>query len=88
MEHSADVAYASEHGEFESFILDFEEAFHAVPAHPAEDRFNCCLLEAGWPLRRTRAPLHPDEPLEGTFLVWRVLGFGGKAFPLLYARVA
>ena len=69
-------------------ILDCENAFMAVPSSPEEARYNCCLVDDGQPLRRTRPPLDPDEPEEGTFLVWPVLGFGGKAFPLLYARVA
>ena len=33
-------------------------------------------------------PIDDSEPLTGYFLVWLVLGFGGKAFPVLYVRVA
>ena len=36
----------------------------------------------------TRPPLHPNEPEPDTFLVWRVLGFGGHSNPLTYSRVA
>ena len=66
-------------------MLDYENVFMSVPSDPVEARYNCCLLED--PAQRTRPPLDDEEPLSGTFLVWLVLGFGGKAFPLLYARV-
>ena len=33
-------------------------------------------------------PLDDTEPHVGLFIVWLVLGFGGRAYPLLYARVA
>ena len=88
VDHAVDVALASGKGECETFIMDYENAFMAVPSDPREDRYNCCLLEVGHPMRRTRPPVHPNEPVEGSFLIWRVLGIGGKAFPLLYARVA
>ena len=39
-------------------------------------------------LRRDRDRLHEDEPEVGKVLVWKVLGFGGHANPLVYARVA
>ena len=39
------------------------------------------------PIRRARPAVDDTEPESGRFLVWTVLGFGGKAYPLLYARV-
>ena len=88
VDYAADLAYGTPRGDAQSFILDYKEAFMAVPASPEEGRFNCCFVAEDQPLRRRRLPLDPDEPEEGCFLVWLVLGFGGKSFPLLYARVA
>ena len=84
-DHAADLAAASAAGEVETFILDFMHAFMTIPAADAEARWNCCLVEV--PIRRSRPALDSEEPESGLFLVWRVLGFGGKAYPLLYARV-
>ena len=84
-DHAADVARASAAGSFEVLILDFAHAFMTVPSNEGEARYNCCLVEE--PLLRSRLPIDADEPAQGTFVVWRVLGFGGSAYPLLYARV-
>ena len=84
-DHAADLAYASALGEAATLILDYKHAFMTVPAAKEEGIFNCCLVEA--PIRRSRAALDATEPESGRFLVWTVLGFGGKAYPLLYARV-
>ena len=84
VDHAVDVAVASAAGDVEVLILDFSNAFMSIPANAGEARFNCCLVESA--IRRDRAPLDDDEPLQGTFVVWRVLGFGGSAYPLLYAR--
>ena len=84
-DHAADLAAASAAGEVETMILDFQHASMTIPAADAEARYNCCLIES--PIRRTRPTLDDEEPESGSFLVWRVLGFGGKAYPLLYARV-
>ena len=84
-DHAGDLAYASMRSELETLILDFKNAFMSVPASPHEARFNCCLVET--PVRRSRPALDAEEPEAGRFLVWTVLGFGGKAYPLLYARV-
>ena len=92
VDHAVDLAVASAeaarsgNSAFETLVLDYENAFMSVAVAPAEARFNCCLLEE--PLTRTRAALDDDEPLTGLFVVWLVLGFGGKSYPLLYARVA
>ena len=85
-DHAADLAYASSAGTPESFTCDFAHAFMTVPASAAEARWNCCQVEE--PLHRDRPALDAAEPMTGLFLIWLVLGFGGKAFPLLYARVA
>ena len=88
VDHAADITHATaeDPSGADTFVCDYRRAFHTVPASAAEARFNCCLCEQ--PLRRGRPPLDPAEPATGCFLVWLVLGFGGKAFPLLYARVA
>ena len=91
-DHAEDLAYASaaadaaQGEEAEVFTCDFAHAYMTVPSAPEEGRFNCCILEE--PLRRERSPLDTDEPQVGTFILWLVLGFGGRAYPLLYARVA
>ena len=84
-DHAADLAYASARGEAATLILDYKHAFMTIPASAAEAQYNCCLVEV--PITRKRAALDDSEPKSGQFLVWTVLGFGGKAYPLLYARV-
>ena len=88
VDHAADLAHAASAGAdgVDTFICDYRRALHTVPASAAEARYSCCILEE--PLRRSRPPLDEGEPDVGCFLVWLVLGFGGRAFPLLYARVA
>ena len=88
VDYASDIAYGTSRGDAQSMILDFADAFMAVPSSPEEARYNCCLVDDGQAIHRTRPPLDPEEPAEGTFLVWLVLGFGGKSFPLLFARVA
>ena len=39
-------------------------------------------------MSRNRKPLYEGEPHSGTFVVWRVLGFGGRPNPLLFARLS
>ena len=68
-------------------ILDFKDAFMSVPHDPQEWAWNCCDAEASVS-RGSRCPAYPGEPQEGRFVVWRVLGFGGKSNPLIFARVA
>ena len=77
------VAFGSSVG---VFVLDFKHAFMTVPLAIEEMPFNTSVVPQG--LVRTRAGLDDTEPKEGKLLVWRVLGFGGHANPLIYARVA
>ena len=58
----------------------------SLPLHPDEMRFNCARAETR--LTRNRESLYHLEPTTGTFVVWRVLGFGGRPNPLLFARAA
>ena len=69
-----------------TLLLDLADAFLGIPLHPDEYANNCTNLEE--PVRRARDALDADEAECGTFLVWRVLGFGGRPNPLIYARVA
>ena len=48
--------------------------------------FNCA--HTGTPLKRNREEILLDgECSEGNFVMWRVLGFGGKPNPLVFSRV-
>jgi len=69
-----------------TLVLDFKDAFMSIPLHPDEQRFNCA--NAGFVVRRSREALMEGEPSEGTFVIWRTLGFGGKPNPLVFSRVA
>jgi len=68
-----------------SLVLDVQDALMGVPLAPVEFPFNCCDL--GGSIKRVREPLYPDEPASGSFVVWAVLGFGGKPNPLIISRV-
>ena len=57
-----------------------------IPLAQTERAFNCC--SADLPVRRKRAAAYPGEPAEGKYIVWVVLGFGGKPNPLVFARAA
>ena len=85
-DHASDLAVMSMNGDVETLILDFKNAFMTIPANSSEAQYNCCLLET--PVRRARAALDPGEPSAGRFVVWRVLGFGGRTYPLLWGRVS
>ena len=39
-------------------------------------------------MKRSRPSLFDGEPDEGTFVVWRTLGFGGRPNPLVFSRAA
>ena len=67
-------------------IIDFKDAFMSIPLADCERKFNCANVPKG--LIRQRAALDATEPSEGTCVVWRVLGFGGKPNPLIYSRAA
>ena len=69
-----------------TLIIDFENAFMSIPLATAERVYNCCAVPSG--LHRTRPEAYPGEPEQGSFVVWTVLGFGGKPNPLLFARFA
>ena len=90
IDHGRDLAILSSDrcpGEdVHTMILDFKDAFMSVPLASAERRFNCA--NTGFDLKRNRPPLYDDEPSTGRFVVWRVLGFGGKPNPLVFSRGA
>jgi hypothetical protein len=86
VDHALDLARASSSEGSSTLILDFKHTFMTVPAAAGEQRFNCCLLETS--ISRQRDAIAPGEPTRGSLIVWQVLGFGGRSYPLLYARVA
>ena len=69
-----------------NLVLDFRDAFMSLPLHDQEQAFTASVVPEG--LCRKRKALRPDEPNRGTVLLWRVLGFGAKPNPLVYARAA
>ena len=76
IDHASDIAILAEsHTRVETTVLNFVDAFVAVPLHPAEQPLNF-------------AEVHE---LEGqgdyAFILWRVLGFRGKANLLVVAAV-
>ena len=90
-DHAADLTFAADWSPsgvdgVSVLILDFTDAFMSVPLLASEQRYCCTLCHEA--IRRTRDPLRPDEPLSGKVLIWRVMGFGGKAYPLVFARVS
>ena len=70
----------------DTLVLDFKDAFMSLPIHHKERRFNCAHTSA--PIKRLREPLFEGEVEEGTFVVWKVLGFGGRSNPLIFSRAA
>ena len=59
-----------------SLIEDFEDAFMSTGTRSDEQRF-------------TAAEVTDDKSASGSYVyVWKTLGFGGKTFPLVYARPA
>jgi len=67
-------------------VLDFEKAFMTIPLVLPEQAYNACEIDQT--LERGRPPAYPGEPEDGHVVVWKVLGFGGKANPLVYSRCA
>ena len=51
-----------------TLILDYENAFMAVPLLVGEQPYNCCEVTQG--LLRKRKLLYKGEPRQGTFVVW------------------
>jgi len=70
----------------ETMVLDFQDAFMSIPLAAPERPYNTCELER--PIFRSRSEVYKDEPEQGHIIAWRVLGFGGKANPLVYSRCA
>ena len=93
-QHAADLAQLAREGErtqtaqrtVSTMILDFRDAFMGIPLAQSEWAFNACEVKK--PIRRTRPPATTDEAEEGRVIVWTVLGFGGRANPLVFARCA
>ena len=90
IDHAVDVAILSHNkkadDELACMVLDFANAFMQIPLAQEEMKYNCASVPQG--LSRTRSPLDEAEPASGSFVVWRVLGFGGRPNPLVYSRVA
>ena len=57
-------------------MVDFKDAFMSTGTIPEEQRFATALVE------------HPESTSGHWYYVWHTLGFGGKTFPLVYARPA
>ncbi|CAK0908047.1 unnamed protein product, partial [Prorocentrum cordatum] len=79
IDHAVDAATlftadGADHGEI--FVIDFSDAFMSCPLHESERPYNCAEVRG----------LEAEN--DYTFIVWAVLGFGGKANPLVWARVA
>ena len=90
IDHARDVAELSASCGAEdivaTLILDFKDAFMSIPLHEDEQPYNCTVLPGG--VKLGRDPLDKNEVSEGSCIVWRVLGFGGKPNPLVYSRAA
>ena len=86
-DHAHDLATLAAFGSSVGvFILDFKHAFMTIPLAREEMPYNTSVVPGR--ITRTRTALDSAEPTSGELLVWRVLGFGGHANPLVYARVA
>ena len=86
-DHGADLAALSALGSSVGvFVLDFKHAFMTVPLAQEEMAFNASVVPGG--ISRSRKALDDDEAESGEVLLWRVLGFGGHANPLVYSRIA
>ena len=76
VDHAVDLARAREFDDHvEVLILDFEDAFMAVPLHVQERKYDCAFIRN-------------FDDRGDAFIVWSVLGFGGKSNPLVYSRIA
>ena len=90
VDHGRDMARlkmnAKEGERLATLVLDFKDAFMSIPLAEDEWRFNCA--HTGFDLNRKRDQLYEGEPPTGSFVVWRVLGFGGRPNPLVFSRAA
>lgn len=59
-----------------SLIVDYEDAFMSTGTRADEQRFTAAQID------------DPESPTGIRVYVWHTLGFGGKTFPLVYARPA
>ena len=75
IDHAVDLAnLSSSENHVEVVVLDFVDAFMVVPLHEDEKPYNCAEVPG---LR---------GPGSMPYIVWNVLGFGGKSNPLVYSR--
>ena len=90
VDHGRDLAElaenVAENEVVQTLVLDFRDAFMSLAIHPAERRFNCA--HATEMIERDRPALFEEEVASGKFVVWRVLGFGGRPNPLVFSRAA
>jgi hypothetical protein len=90
VDHAKDVALLSDglrKGEvISTLVLDFKNVFMSIPLDKAERRFNCAQVAE--PISLSRPKIEEQEASTGHFVVWRVLGFGGRPNPLVYSRAA
>jgi hypothetical protein len=77
IDHAVDMAVLSDRhpgAVVHCLVLDFVDAFMSMALHPDEMRFTAAEV--------------PETSGLGPILVWRVVGFGGRVFPLVYSRAA
>jgi len=89
-DHAKDLAVLGQHLldqsglELWTLILDVQDAFMGIPLAAPEQPYNGCATDL--PIARTRDEAYPGEPVFGHYVLWAVLGFGGKPNPLVFAR--
>ena len=87
LDHTVDMAKTAVTAEgtvMTTLIIDYEHAFMTIPLSSGEQTFNCC--EVVQDLSMTREYVYANTPTTGKFIVWRVLGLGGRPTPLLFVR--
>ena len=62
-----------------TLVLDVRDAFMGIPLAAAEMAFNACQLELT--VTCSRPAIVSEEVWIGTFVVWGMLGFGGRPNP-------
>ena len=76
VDHGLDMPQLSVEGRgLASLILDWQDAFMRVPLDANEQAFNCAAVPGLF-----------GNPDSTDFIIWGVLGFGGKANPLVFSR--